>query len=52
MSRVMVDGSGLLEWLVVAAGVEREVADELAVLVDHPDLPMQPEDILRVACSI
>ena len=31
MSREIVDSSGLVEWLVVAGGVEGEFADELAL---------------------
>jgi hypothetical protein len=45
MSRVIVDSSGLFEWLVVAAGVECEAADDLAVLVDHADVLVGDEEL-------
>src|SRR5271165_5857263 len=45
MSRVMVDGSGALEWLVVAARVEREFSDELAVEGDHADALIGDEEL-------
>ena len=44
MSREIVDSLGACAGLVVAAGVEREVADELAVLVDHADVLVGDEE--------
>ena len=39
MSRVIVDSLGGREGLVVAGGVERELADELASEVDRASIP-------------
>jgi hypothetical protein len=41
----MVDGLGVLEWLVVAAGIEREFSEELAVEGDHADALVGDEEL-------
>jgi hypothetical protein len=51
MSREIVDGSGLCEWLVVAVGVERELAYELAgVGVDDADVEVGDEELDCSSC--
>jgi hypothetical protein len=49
MSRVIVDGLGACEGLVVAARVEGELADQLALEVDDADLPTGDEELDRAA---
>jgi hypothetical protein len=45
MSRVMVDGLGACEGLVVAGWVERELADELPLEVDDADVLVGDEEL-------
>src|ERR1700733_9455770 len=49
VSREMVDSLGLCEGLVVAGGVECELADELALEVDDADLLVGDEELDRAA---
>jgi hypothetical protein len=49
MSREILDILGLPERLVVAGGVERELADQLAVEVDHANLLVDDQQLDRTA---